>query len=103
MTWCFLSSIASSATEAMVQSFRRHDTATQELPSNMSLTLSIARVVFPVTAPPIRNGAVAAEDGRILAVGTATDLQERYPGARMVDLGERALLPGLVNAHTHLE
>ena len=69
----------------------------------MSLTLSIARVVFPVTAPPIRNGAVAAEDGRILAVGTAAELRERYPGARVVDLGERALLPGLVNAHTHLE
>ena len=69
----------------------------------MSLTLYIARQVFPVTAPPIRDGAVACEDGRILAVGAAADLRERYPGARMVALGERALLPGLVNAHTHLE
>ena len=69
----------------------------------MSLTLYIARQVFPVTAPPIRDGAVACEDGRILAVGTSADLRRRYPGARVVALGERALLPGLVNAHTHLE
>ena len=71
--------------------------------SKDSLALYTARYVFPVTAPPIRDGAVVAEDGRILAVGTADDLRERYPGARQVDLGERALLPGLVNAHTHLE
>ncbi|HKT37216.1 MAG TPA: amidohydrolase family protein, partial [Ktedonobacterales bacterium] len=69
----------------------------------MTITLYTARYVFPVSAPPIANGAVAVEDGRIVAVGTATDLRERYPGARMIDLGERALLPGLVNAHTHLE
>ena len=71
--------------------------------SKDSLALYTARYVFPVTAPPIRDGAVVAEDGRILAVSTADDLRERYPGARQVDLGERALLPGLVNAHTHLE
>ena len=69
----------------------------------MSVTLYTARLTFPVSAPPIRDGAVAAEDGRILAVGTTADLRGRYPGARVVDLGERALLPGLVNAHTHLE
>lgn len=69
----------------------------------MSLTLYTARLAFPVSAPPICDGAVAAEDGRILAVGTATDLRGRYPGAQVVALGERALLPGLVNAHTHLE
>jgi aminodeoxyfutalosine deaminase len=67
------------------------------------ITLYTARYVFPVSAPPIPNGAVAAEDGRIAAVGTAGDLCEQFPGGQVVDLGERALLPGLVNAHTHLE
>ena len=71
--------------------------------SKGSLTLYTARLVFPVSAAPIRDGVVAAEDRRILAVGTAADLRGRYPGARVVELGERALLPGLVNAHTHLE
>jgi cytosine/adenosine deaminase-related metal-dependent hydrolase len=70
---------------------------------NVPVTLYTARHVFPVSAPPIADGAVAVEDGRIVAVGTAIDLGERYSGARVVDLGQRALLPGLVNAHTHLE
>src|SRR5690242_8105822 len=66
-------------------------------------TLYTARHIFPVSAPPIPDGAVVVEGGRIVAVGTAVDLRENYPGARLVDLGARALLPGLVNAHTHLE
>jgi aminodeoxyfutalosine deaminase len=68
-----------------------------------AITLYTAHHVFPVSAEPLANGAVAAEDGRIVVVGSATDLRERFPSARIVDLGERALLPGLVNAHTHLE
>lgn len=68
-----------------------------------TLTLYTARHVFPVSAEPIADGAVAAEDGRIVAVETTADLRERYPNARAVDLGEQALLPGLANAHTHLE
>jgi len=48
-------------------------------------------------AAPIRDGAVAFEDGRIAAVGPAAELGwgTRYEGA--------AIVPGLVNAHTHLE
>jgi len=71
--------------------------------TNGAITLYTARHVFPVSGPPISNGAVTVTDGRIVAVGTAAGLRERYHGAHMVDLGERALLPGLVNAHTHLE
>jgi len=70
---------------------------------NVPVTLYTARHVFPVSAEPIRDGAIAVEDSRIVAVGAATDLRGRYPRARVVDLGHRALLPGLVNAHTHLE
>ncbi|HEY1387976.1 MAG TPA: hypothetical protein VGF38_05480, partial [Ktedonobacterales bacterium] len=68
-----------------------------------AVTLYTARQVFPVSAPPIAEGAVAVEGGRIVAIATAAALRERYPGARVVDLGKHALLPGLVNAHTHLE
>ncbi|HEU5349285.1 MAG TPA: hypothetical protein VFU63_11805, partial [Ktedonobacterales bacterium] len=69
----------------------------------MAVTIYTARYVFPVSAEPIADGAVVTEDGQIVAVGAAADLRERYPGAHVIDLGERALLPGLVNAHTHLE
>jgi aminodeoxyfutalosine deaminase len=56
-----------------------------------------ARVVFPVDQPPIDGGVVTIDGGRIVDVGTQTV-------ARQVnDLGDVALLPGLVNAHTHLE
>jgi cytosine/adenosine deaminase-related metal-dependent hydrolase len=53
--------------------------------------------VLPVSGPPIADGAVAIEDGRILAVAPADELGEgrRFPDA--------AIIPGFVNAHSHLE
>ncbi len=56
-----------------------------------------ARCVFPVSGPPIPGGCVTIDQGRILAVG------EKPAGGEVRDLGNVALLPGLVNAHTHLE
>ena len=53
--------------------------------------------VLPVSGPPIPDGAVAIEDGRILAVGPAAELGE---GTRFADA---AIIPGFVNAHSHLE
>jgi cytosine/adenosine deaminase-related metal-dependent hydrolase len=61
-----------------------------------------ARVVVPVTRPPIEDGAVVVGDGRILAVGRWRDLK-RFARQAPVDLGAAALLPGLVNAHCHLD
>ena len=68
-----------------------------------TLTLLTARYVYPVTSAPITAGAVVVADDRILAVGDAAGLASRYPGARRVDLGETALVPAAINAHTHLE
>ena len=53
--------------------------------------------VLPVDGDPIEQGAIAIEDGRIAAVGTAAELGEgeRFP--------EAVIVPGFVNAHTHLE
>ncbi len=59
--------------------------------------------VFPVCSPPIADGAVAVQGGRIIGVGSRRDLAAAYPAADRWDLGEAALLPGLVNCHTHLE
>lgn len=56
--------------------------------------------VVPVAAPPIRDGYVEVRGERIAAVGRARDLPA---GAARESLGAMALLPGLVNAHTHLE
>ncbi len=61
-----------------------------------------ARVVAPVTRPPLENGAVVVRGGRVRAVGHFAELGSR-PASRTVDLGEVILLPGLVNAHCHLD
>jgi cytosine/adenosine deaminase-related metal-dependent hydrolase len=61
-----------------------------------------ARWVIPVVSSPVAEGAVAVADGRVLAVGAVRELARRFPEAPVVDLGRAAILPGLVNAHTHL-
>jgi len=62
-----------------------------------------ARWVVPVTTRPIAQGAVLVDaTGRIAAVGEDASVP-RPPDAATRDLGDVALLPGLVNTHTHLE
>lgn len=56
-----------------------------------------ARIVFPVDRPPIEHGFVTIDGERIVAVGANAAAGE------VIDLDAVALLPGLVNAHTHLE
>jgi len=56
----------------------------------------------PVISPPLRDGAVLVSDRRIAAVGFWRSLRD-LPHERTIDLGETLLLPGLVNAHCHLD
>lgn len=59
-----------------------------------------ARWLFPISAPPVRDGTVVEQDGRIAYVGPRAGAPA---GGADVELGESILLPGLVNAHCHLE
>src|SRR5256884_9488964 len=61
-----------------------------------------ARVVLPVAQPPIDDGAVLVSGQRIEAVGRWKDLRSRGAGP-VVHLGGTILMPGLVNAHCHLD
>ena len=54
--------------------------------------------VVPIAAPPIRDGWLAVEDGRVHGCGTGG-----APPGSQADLGRVAIMPGLVNAHTHFE
>ncbi len=64
----------------------------------------LARHLISMAAPPIVGGAVAVTNGRIVAAGRRRDVLEAAQVAPEVrDLGDVALVPGLVNAHTHLE
>lgn len=51
--------------------------------------------VVPIAGPPRSNASVAVADGRIVEVGAAT--------GPAVDCGRAAIMPSLVNAHTHVE
>ncbi len=62
-----------------------------------------ARVVVPVSRPPLDNGAVFISHGRIAGLGAWSDLSARHADVPVTDLGEVILLPGLVNAHCHLD
>lgn len=61
-----------------------------------------ARIILPVSQPAIEDGAVFISRGRIAAIGRWRDLRRQAAG-RTRDLGEVILLPGLVNAHCHLD
>lgn len=56
-----------------------------------------ARWIVPVVSPPIENGRVVVDGGRIVSV------EEGIPQPGDVDYGDAVVLPGFVNAHTHLE
>lgn len=62
-----------------------------------------AKWVCTLDGPPIRNGAVGITGGTILDVGTFSQLRARAKQAEVIDYGDAALLPGLINPHTHLE
>ena len=61
-------------------------------------TLTIgARYVYPVEGPPIKDGCLTIDHGRIGWVGRSNERPSD------LDLGNVAIVPGFVNAHTHLE
>jgi len=61
-----------------------------------------ARWVIPVASPPLDGGWVRIRRGRIVGLGGAGDGPGPRP-ERVLDCGDAVILPGLVNAHTHLE
>jgi aminodeoxyfutalosine deaminase len=60
-----------------------------------------ARIVVTMNGAPIENGAVRVIDGRIVDVGNFADVGSAND--EIVDLGDYVLLPGLINAHCHLD
>jgi len=62
-----------------------------------------AKHLLPVASAPIPNGAVLVHEGRIAAFGRRKDVVKAHPGVEVRDLGEAVIIPGLVNAHTHVE
>lgn len=66
-------------------------------------TLYCARWVIPISSSAIADGAIAVEGQQIVSVASRTALAVKFPHATVRDFGESAIIPGLVNAHSHLE
>ena len=58
------------------------------------VTMDAARRVIP-------DGAIAVDNGRIVAIDTASNIAQRYEPADRVDVRGQVVLPGLINTHTH--
>ncbi|GAB7026070.1 amidohydrolase family protein [Geotalea toluenoxydans] len=61
-----------------------------------------ASTVMPISSSPIAHGGILVENGRIRDVGPVERLRSDYD-APVTDFPQCVIMPGLVNAHTHLE
>lgn len=59
--------------------------------------------VLPISAEPIMRGALVIDDDKITDVGPGDEIARKYQSIPIDDLGTAAILPGLVNCHSHLE
>ncbi|MEJ7615871.1 MAG: amidohydrolase family protein [Pyrinomonadaceae bacterium] len=65
------------------------------------IVLRAARLIDGTGRAPLKNGVVVITDNKITAVGTA-DGVSLPASARVIDLGDATLLPGFIDAHTHI-
>lgn len=77
-----------------------HDSA---CPSKSKEMIVRARLVVTMDGPSIENGAVAISGDKITDVGKFSEVSKRHSASEITDLGEQVLLPGLINAHCHLD
>jgi imidazolonepropionase-like amidohydrolase len=73
--------------------------APSQQPPSSPIVLHAARLLQVDTGALLQPGEVLVEGDRIRAVGTSVD---RPQGAKVIDLGDATLLPGLIDAHVHL-
>ncbi|MBA2702367.1 MAG: amidohydrolase family protein [Blastocatellia bacterium] len=62
-----------------------------------------AQWTVPLSSPPFTDGGIAVSDDRIVGVGTRQILAQQFPQAEVRNFGPAAIIPGLVNSHSHLE
>ena len=66
-----------------------------------TVVLSAARVIVGTGAAPIQDGIVVVKDNKIVEVGPKGSVSIPA-GARRIELGDATLMPGFIDAHTHL-
>ncbi len=65
------------------------------------VVLKTARMIDGTGRPAVQNAVVVVTDNMITAVGTASQVQIPA-GAKVIDLGDATLMPGFIDAHTHV-
>ncbi len=65
------------------------------------VALKAAQIIDGTGAAPIRNGVILVRDDVIAAVGPAASVNIPA-GARIIDLGDATIMPGFIDAHTHI-
>ena len=84
--------------------FLRGSPALRDEPALIALSMLLrARLILPIRAPPVENGAALISGNRVAAIGQWDDFSQKRTSGETVDLGEVILMPGLVNAHCHLD
>jgi len=90
----FVAQLAAPAA-ARAQAARGRERADLVLTGGTVVTMDAGRRV-------VENGAVAVRGGRIVGVGTAAEVARRFLARQVVDARGRAVIPGLINGHTHV-
>ncbi len=67
-----------------------------------SLKAYAADFILPITSKPLANAAIVVEGREIIDIDAKEEIVQRYPSLDLEDCGQSVLMPGLVNAHTHL-
>jgi imidazolonepropionase-like amidohydrolase len=95
LRWCPLSTLLASALAACIPPLA----AAQQPPATPPIVLHAVRLLEVDTGNVLQPGEILVEGERITAVGTTVDHPQ---GAKVIDLGDTTLLPGLIDAHVHL-
>src|SRR5258708_39949838 len=69
--------------------------------SAQTIALSHANVIDGTGAAPVRDATIVISGGRITAVGPA-DKVKAPAGAQVIDLTGKIIIPGIINAHSHI-
>lgn len=67
------------------------------------MQLISAKHLLTMDSPPINDGGIVIEEGKIIAVGPKSDLLGQYKIKDEENYPNHLLMPGLINAHTHLD
>lgn len=72
----------------------------------MQHTDTIIKNGYIVTINPemdiIENGALAIDNGKILAIGTTEEIEKNYSSNKVIDASTKIVMPGFINGHTHI-